>query len=594
MGGGSPDAKILFLAEAPSYMELKVGAPLVGPSGDVFKNCLHQAGLARSQAYILNIWPYRVWKNERTGDFYVYDSRRAPEDMLWHHNKGFTELGRADAQATLQRIERSSANIIVTMGAQAMELMLGDRRPIMKWRGSVLKGFNGRKVMPTVHPAATLHGTYVWRYLIADDFKKAKRHSDSPELVLPKRTILLKPRLNEVLEYIRHCRARGKFATDLEVVYHQVHCFCMCPQPDEAMVVPLVWEGQEPYWDIDAEIEIWKAYAEAMADEKVAKVNQNLIGFDIPFLLMQNNIFTYGPIYDTMIAQHIMYPDFNKGLDFIASVHTDEPYYKDEGKMWKGTGGSLEQFWIYNGKDGCVALEAWENLAAEMTTDGYWQTYNMTARLRNPLNFMYLKGFRVDQAGLEITKARVKGAIAQKQAELNAITGIELNVQSPKQCNTYFYETKRCHVYTNKDGNPSTDDKCLTRIYRRYNLPEAKLVQEVRALMKLSGTYLEMIFDADSRMRCGWKPRGTWTGRLSSSKTIFGTGMNQQNLHPEFKEFLTADGDRNEESASNRSGIGPSRICSEEDDMEQHGERGRSGSTDRVEGSKCVASVPAS
>lgn len=43
------------------------------------------------------------------------------------------------------------------------------------------------------------------------------------------------------------------------------------------------------------------------------------------------------------------------------------------------------------------------------------------------------------------------------------------------------------------------------------------------------------------RLRCSWNPRGTWTGRLSSSANVFGTGGNMQNLHPEFMEFLVAD-----------------------------------------------------
>jgi DNA polymerase-1 len=42
-------------------------------------------------------------------------------------------------------------------------------------------------------------------------------------------------------------------------------------------------------------------------------------------------------------------------------------------------------------------------------------------------------------------------------------------------------------------------------------------------------------------MRGSYNPRGTKFGRLSSSKTIFGTGTNFQNLPQEFKKFLVAD-----------------------------------------------------
>jgi DNA polymerase I-like protein with 3'-5' exonuclease and polymerase domains len=66
-------------------------------------------------------------------------------------------------------------------------------------------------------------------------------------------------------------------------------------------------------------------------------------------------------------------------------------------------------------------------------------------------------------------------------------------------------------------------------------------VQEIRGLQKLYGTYLNLEFDADFRLRASYNPRGTKFGRLSSSKTIFGTGTNFQNLPQEFKKFLVAD-----------------------------------------------------
>ena len=59
--------------------------------------------------------------------------------------------------------------------------------------------------------------------------------------------------------------------------------------------------------------------------------------------------------------------------------------------------------------------------------------------------------------------------------------------------------------------------------------------------MKLKGTYLEIVFDKDDRMRCTYNPRGTKFGRISSSKTIFETGMNMQNLPEEFAGFRVSD-----------------------------------------------------
>jgi uracil-DNA glycosylase len=538
---GSPNSPLIILAEAPHRSELRLGRPLIGPSGEVFKDCLHSAGLARGECYILNVWPFMIEKDKK-GNFFAPDGTR-----VWGSKTGFTEAGLAAAQPTLERIRRSGATTILTFGQQACALATGKIDKIMKWRGSILEGLDRvgyKKVVPTIHPAATLHGTYLWRYNIIADMRRAAAESRSAELHLPERDLMVRPTLASTLEFMRICARERRFATDLEVINNQVSCFSLCYDPRVTLTVPFMDEGGGHYWSLEDEQRIWQAYAQLMEDPRITKVNQNLIGFDAPFLATQNAIYTAGPMQDCMIAQSILYPEFPMGLDYIASIHTREPYYKDEGKMWKVKDfrkWDFRTFWRYCGKDAAVALEAWDALAVEMTERGYWPTYRMTADLAQPLMYMTVRGVRVDRARLAETNERVGVELAKLKARLAEIA--DINPLSPPQCMKYFYETKGITPYLNKDGKPTSDDKAMSRIYRRFNLPEAKLVQEVRAMHKLKNTYLEVAFDADGRLRCSWNPRGTWTGRLSSSQTVFGTGMNLQNLAPEFKGFIVADPD---------------------------------------------------
>ncbi|KKL23555.1 hypothetical protein LCGC14_2424220, partial [marine sediment metagenome] len=125
-----------------------------------------------------------------------------------------------------------------------------------------------------------------------------------------------------------------------------------------------------------------------------------------------------------------------------------------------------------------------------------------------------------------------------------------VNPNSPKDCQVYFYVEKKIPPYTKwnpktKNSTITCDDKALQRIFRgtsaRKGLFEAKLMQNYRTLNKLKGTYLEIVFDKDDRMRCQYKPRGTRFARISSAKTVFGTGMNMQNLPEAFLGFLVAD-----------------------------------------------------
>ncbi len=202
-----------------------------------------------------------------------------------------------------------------------------------------------------------------------------------------------------------------------------------------------------------------------------------------------------------------------------------------------------ENFLRYSALDAACTLEVHNGFWNDL--DSYQPANDMTMGILPVLMFMQTRGIRVNKAALDETKVDVLKAAAEKQEELNGICGRELNVNSSKACQSYFYDELGIPPYRKPDGKATLDDLALQRLVRgtvaRPGLRSAKLVQEIRGLQKLYGTYLNLEFDADGRMRCSYNPRGTKFGRLSSSKTIFGTGTNFQNLPQEFKKFLVAD-----------------------------------------------------
>ena len=532
---GNPDAKICILGEAPARVEMRQGKPLVGPSGELLERCMHSAKIVRRECYLLNVFETEVFK-KREGKLIVDGNG----EELWTSKDGLTELGIERSKASLERLKACKANVIVPLGNTALSILYGDSR-ITKWRGSILEA-RGRKIVPTIHPAASLRGNYLWRHLIISDLDRAKKESKSPDLNLPQRELIIDPSYQDVLSWLGDIKRR--VAWDIEALNHQVSCISFAASRSRVMSIPLLDEWGKHRWMPDQELTIWLEIARILGDPGITKLGMNLI-FDIGFILGQMGIHTRGPIQDIMIAQHVMYPDFPKGLDFICSMHTREPYYKDDGKMWARPWNDMELFWQYNCKDSAGCFAAWDDeLGPALERDGYLTTYNNTIELFPIILYMQLRGIKVDRTRLEETKHEVEAAISAKELELEEAAEYPFNPASPKQCVEYFYVTKGITPYISRTtGRPTTDDKAMSRIFRRYNLKEAKLVQEIRALSKLLGTYLEVEFDRDSRVRCSYNPRGTTTGRLSSSQTIFGTGMNLQNLHPGFKGFLVADND---------------------------------------------------
>jgi uracil-DNA glycosylase family 4 len=58
-GDGNPEAKIMFIGEAPGADEDRIGLPFVGQSGKLLDKMLFSIGLDRSNYYITNILPWR-------------------------------------------------------------------------------------------------------------------------------------------------------------------------------------------------------------------------------------------------------------------------------------------------------------------------------------------------------------------------------------------------------------------------------------------------------------------------------------------------------------------------------------------------------
>lgn len=201
---------------------------------------------------------------------------------------------------------------------------------------------------------------------------------------------------------------------------------------------------------------------------------------------------------------------------------------------------------IYNALDGACTYEVWQSFWSDMVAQGYDRTYELTILPLEALMFMQTKGILVETGGLEKTSQKVRALEAEKREELNRLIGREINPLSPQQVAAYFYIEKRLPPYLDrKTRKPTTDDLALQRLSRatssRPGFAEAKLIQDIRGLNKLASTYLDVEIDADGRLRSAYNPRGTRFGRQSSNETIYETGLNMQNLPPQFKEFLIPD-----------------------------------------------------
>ncbi len=158
---GNPEAQIVLIGEAPGAKEEELGKPFVGRSGKLLDQLLQNAGIDISlDVYFCNVVKCRPPKNRRP------TKTEIQENLPWLY----------------QQIKLVNPEIIVLVGATALEAILKNKSPISILRGKWIN-WNGRLVMPIFHPAYLLRnqskeeGTPM--SLTKSDFLKIKEKIDT-------------------------------------------------------------------------------------------------------------------------------------------------------------------------------------------------------------------------------------------------------------------------------------------------------------------------------------------------------------------------------------------------------------------------------
>lgn len=154
-GEGNPDAKLVFVGEAPGREEDLQGRPFVGTAGQLLTKMIEAMGLARGEVYICN-----VLKDRPPGN-------RTPQPH--------------EIDACLPFLERQLAivqpKVICALGAIATKALLGLHVSIAKIRGEVHE-YRGIPLVPTFHPAYLLRNPAA-KKLAWTDLKRVKQILES-------------------------------------------------------------------------------------------------------------------------------------------------------------------------------------------------------------------------------------------------------------------------------------------------------------------------------------------------------------------------------------------------------------------------------
>lgn len=146
-GVGNPNARVMFVGEAPGKNEDLQGEPFVGRAGENLNGILSLAGLRREDIYIANVLKCRPPGNRNP----------AADEVL------------ACSPFLREQIRSIWPDIIVTLGNPASHFVLKTEVGITRLRGRFHQ-MGQFTVMPTFHPAAALRNP-AWQELLEADFR---------------------------------------------------------------------------------------------------------------------------------------------------------------------------------------------------------------------------------------------------------------------------------------------------------------------------------------------------------------------------------------------------------------------------------------
>jgi uracil-DNA glycosylase len=153
VGDGDPQARLMFVGEAPGFHEDRRGIPFVGQAGQLLDALLAGIGLTRADCYIANVLKCRPPNN------------RTPDPLESEACRPYLE----------RQVELIRPKLIVALGKSAASLLLHTDATIASLRGRVHQ-YRGVPLVVTYHPA----------YLLRNLPDKAKAWED---MLLARRTV---------------------------------------------------------------------------------------------------------------------------------------------------------------------------------------------------------------------------------------------------------------------------------------------------------------------------------------------------------------------------------------------------------------------
>ena len=324
----SPMTKpILICGEAWGEKEAELGLPFVGPSGQLLRSTLRLAGIDIRDCHLTNVFNFRPRPSNDIKNLCGPKEEGIPgmpalDRGLYVRREYAVELLRLR-----EEIAAVNPNIIIALGNTALWAITG-KPGIKKARGATGQAPSGHKLLSTWHPAAVLRQMTL-RLILLSDLRKAASESRFPEFRRPPRNIWIRPTIEDLsLFESQHLRSASIVGADIETKGPLITCIGFSADETDAIVVPF-FSTETPsgnYWPTQRqEFLAWRWVSRILNTYSLVGQNFN---YDMSYCWRNMGLEIHGAAEDTMLMHHALEPELEKGLGFLATLHTQEPSWK--------------------------------------------------------------------------------------------------------------------------------------------------------------------------------------------------------------------------------------------------------------------------
>lgn len=512
----------LVIAEAPGSEEASCGQPLVGGSGRIFNKLLERVGIPRDGLTITNCIscqpPDNIFPTDPAARKYISKEEAVESVAQCRRN----HLGPLLDSREWRRVD--------LLGDKPLRLVGKRSTGIFNARGSSLVIERDNK--PPVRGLATLHPAYLMRDqsmlpVAANDLIKSL--DVAPEFYIPH------PSIEDVQKFVS-----TTFSFDIECPKYRflgedapAEMVGLCDRANHAMCVPI----RGPFV-----AELKRIFAAA---KKV--IGHNCIQFDLPKLRIGGiKVSPECVVDDTMLLQHLVFPDFPHDLEFVGSQFVNKPAWKDDKSV-------LE---VYCCRDTDVTFQAWQQLLPMVRHENLLGLYtNVQVPMAKICTLLHETGFKVDGNRIGLVRTKLLAQLESEERELPEFLrthevpirkrvlappgtlgksgkpvkyvhepGVSQVVpwRSPAAKARYLYATEPgClgfePILDPKSGNVTTGKVALDKLYSRSKIRAIRGLRILNQIDETLSTFAKADMVKVTRMYPHFNVHGTASGRLSSS-----------------------------------------------------------------------------